>query len=423
MIAKVTRMNEFRRMMQRVLKNKKSEQLVILFLILLIAGLFFSRALLSFASLAMALPFVYHMKDIYRNKLLLLGIGLILLPVLITGIYSDDKVRWINSVLVKIPLLTLFLGLAYTRIPEKVWNNLILFYLVLVPIACCWSLWRYFSDPYTIQQSYLKAKVLATPADNDYVKFSWMVVTGFFLGIKLLGKMPFNRLYLAISCILVFLALYLHLLAAKTGLLCLYTGGLIYLFFICFIQKKWKLGVILFSCILIFTVFTYDLFPTLRNRVQYIVYDFGNYSKGHFLPGYNDAARWLSMKAGYAVMQENPIMGVGFGDIKTAVAAWDVKNYPTSYEYERFLPTNEWLVYGAGSGWPGMLLFSIGLALLLFLTTAKDPVSVILAVISCIPFVTDDSLEGQYGVILLAFIAFFGQQKFSKQEQSYEKPV
>jgi len=416
-------MNEFRRMMQRVLKNKQSERLVILFLILLIAGLFFSRALLSFASVAMVLPFLYHTKDIYQNKLLLFAIGLIFLPVLYSGIYSDDKLRWINSLSVKIPLLTLFLGLAYTQISERVWNKLILLYLVLVSIGCCWSLWHYFLDPYAIQQSYLKAKVLATPADNDYVKFSWMVVTGFFLGVKILGKMPFNRLYLAISCILVFLVLYLHLLAAKTGLVCLYAGGIIYLFFICFIQKKWKMGVILFSGILIFTVFSYDLFPTLRNRVQYVVYDFGNYSKGHFLPGYNDAARWLSIKAGYAVMQKNPIMGVGFGDIKKAVTEWDVTNYPASYEYERFLPTNEWLVYGAGSGWTGMLLFSIGLLLLLYLTTSKDPVSIILAVISCIPFITDDSLEGQYGVILLAFIAFFGQQKFSKQEPSYEKPV
>ena len=115
--------------------------------------------------------------------------------------------------------------------------------------------------------------------------------------------------------------------------------------------------------------------------------------------------------------------GVGFGDIKKAVTEWDIKNYPTSYNYERFIPTNEWLVYGAGSGWPGMLLFSVGLVLLLYLTTAKNPVSIILSVISCIPFVTDDSLEGQYGVIVLAFIAFFGQQKFSKPESSYEMPV
>ena len=154
----------------------------------------------------------------------------------------------------------------------------------------------------------------------------------------------------------------------------------------------------------------YATIPTLRNRIQYVVYDFSNYSTGNVMPGYNDAARWLSMKAGYQIMQTHPLYGVGFGDMYTEIDQWHQINHPNSFAYERFYPANEWLVYGTGSGWAGMICFAAGFFLLLYATTSKNILSVILSVVSIIPFLIDDSLEGQYGVLLLAFIAFFGQQ-------------
>jgi hypothetical protein len=45
--------------------------------------------------------------------------------------------------------------------------------------------------------------------------------------------------------------------------------------------------------------------------------------------------------------------------------------------------------------------------------TSNNPLSLILSLTSLIPFLIDDTLEGQYGVVILAFIAFFGQQKLT----------
>jgi hypothetical protein len=132
------------------------------------------------------------------------------------------------------------------------------------------------------------------------------------------------------------------------------------------------------------------------------------------MPGYNDAARWQSIKAGYRITKENPLTGVGFGDILSSVDQWHKTNHPESFAYERFLPANEWLVYGAGSGWPGLICFTAGLFLLLYTTTTKNIWSILLSLTSFIPFLIDDTFEGQYGVVILAFIAFFGQQKISE---------
>ena len=352
------------------------------------------------------------------NKPVLIGIALILLPVIISGFWSDDTATWRNTFSVKIPLVTVMLGLSATMLTKKRWLQLAWVYISIISIGCLWSLQQYISDPRSIQAAYLQAKVLPTLADNDYVRFSWMIVTAIFLGIKCISIQGNKKVNGLLACMLAFLVAYLHLLAAKTGLLCLYAGSFIYLLHMIIIQKKWRAGLGILTMILAIATLAYITLPTLRNRVQYVVYDFSTYSKGHFTPGYNDGARWLSIRAGYGITAQHPLNGVGFGDIRSAVDQWHQANQPDSFAYERFLPANEWLVYGSGSGWPGLLCFTAGLLLLLYATTSKSIASILLSVIAFIPFITDDSLEGQYGVVILAFIVFFGQRNFPPQTVS-----
>ena len=409
-------MNEFRCMMQGLLKNKLPQQLFIILMMLLMAGLLFSRALLSISSVALGVLYMISSRRSEVSVPLLVAVALIIFPVVVSGYWSGDKHTWMNSVSVKIPLLTMLLGIGSIAVTKLTWQRLVFFYLLIITLGCCYSLYTYLVNYNAVQLSYLKAKVISTPADNDYVRFSWMVVAAVVLGAKYVMLQPAKWIKNISIGMILFFIIYLHILAAKTGLLCLYTGCLIYLLFTEPVEKKWKRLLVYSSLIIITAVLSYAVFPTLRNRVQYVLYDFSNYSKGNYIPGYNDAARWLSVKAGYAIMQDQPLSGVGFGDIHTAVDHWHAENHPASFAYERFSPTNQWLVYGAGSGWPGLLVFTMGMAVLLYHTTSRQPLSLILSAVACIPFFTDDSLEGQYGVILLAFIAFFGQQEFPKND-------
>jgi len=408
-------MNEFRRMMQRVLKSKWQESWVSGCLVLLFTGLLFSRALVSFASVLVIVPFFANYRQTSLQKLTVAAVGLILLPVIISGLWSDDKTLWWNSLSVKLPLITMMLGLSAAPVTAKRWKQLSYLYILIITAGCAWSFGQYIGNATAIEAAYFKAKVLPTLADADYIRFSWMVVIAILLGIKCVESETNKTIRNLFSTLLLLLVLYLHLLASKTGLLCLYAGILVYLAYIFFIEKKWKRGLAIVTMFSVIALFAYNTMPTLRNRVQYVVYDFSNYSKGNLLPGYNDAARWLSIRAGYSITQQHPLTGVGFGDILTEVNRWHQQEQPGSFAYERFLPACEWLVYGAGSGWPGLLCFTAGIVLLLLSTTSKNNISVILSITTLIPLLTDDTLEGQYGVILLAFIAFFGQQKFLYQ--------
>ncbi len=408
-------MNEFRRMMQRVLKNKWPEEWITICLVVLPVGLLVSRALLSFAGILMIVPFLFRYPDWQLKKNIGLAVGLILLPVLLSFFWSNDTLTWWNSVSVKIPLLTIMLGLSVSQLSRQRWLLIAWIYLIIISMGCAWSFWQYINDLSGIQAGYLKAKVLPTPADGDYVRFSWMVVVAILLGIKSLWVQQGKTARILLICLVSFLVIYLHMLAAKTGLICLYTCSIIYLFHLIVIQKKWKWGLIAGVGIIAVAAMAYATMPTLRNRIQYIRYDFSLYGNGNFMPGYNDGARWQSLRAGYAITKQHPLTGVGFGDIRSSINAWHEKEYPQSFAYERFLPSNQWLVYGAGSGLPGMICFTTGLLLLFFATTRKNILSFLFSVVAIIPLLTDDTLEGQFGGVLLAFIVFFGQQNLSQQ--------
>jgi O-antigen ligase len=275
---------------------------------------------------------------------------------------------------------------------------------------------QYLLNTSAIEAAYLKAKVLPTPADADYVRFSWMVVTAVFLGFKSFLTEAEKKIQFVLLILLSCLIVYLHMLASKTGLLCLYCGVCIYILHLFLIEKKWKSGLMLIMLFFATAITAYNTLPTLRNRVHYVLYDFSLYSKGTPAPGYNDAARWLSIRAGYTITKEHPVTGVGFGDILPSVEQWHAKNNPGGFAYERFRPACEWLVYGAGAGVLGMLCFSIGIFLLLFRNRSNSLVSLILPITSLVPLLTDDTLEGQFGVIVLAFIVFFGQQTFINRQ-------
>lgn len=407
MIAKVNRITEFRRM---VLKNKWREDWMLSCLLLLSIGLVCSRAMVSIFSVAIILPWFFSLRPSVVKKEQLIAVLLLLAPVIYSVCWTSDKNTWWNMFAVKLPLLTMLFGCSAVILPLQ--KRLIVYtgFILAVSIGCAWSVWHYIADPAAMEAAYLKAKLLPTPADNDHIRFSWMVVTAILFGINCLEHIrKWQRIALIILMLL--LTAYLHLLAARTGLICLYAAAFTCCCYQLFVRKKWKAGLLIITIAVIASFVAYQTMPTLRNRIQYVLYDLQINNSQNPNPGYNDGARMLSIRAGYELACEHPSTGVGFGDLRAAINDWHEQHHPQSLAYERFLPANEWIVYAAASGWPGMFCFTAGLFLLLYNSTRRNMVSIALSVCALIPFIADDSLEGQSGVILLSFIVFFGQQE------------
>lgn len=307
----------------------------------------------------------------------------------------------------------MMMGLQVTRLSAQKRKQIVWLLLLLLCAGCCWSLSQY---SYELQEAYLRAKTLPTPMDNDHIRFSWLVSVAILLGLREAVNEPRKIIRAATITLVVFLIVYLHILAAKTGLICLYGGALLFFLVDMVVYKKWKRGLAI-ALLMALSAFTcYQTMPTLRNRIQYVLYDVKNFTAGNDMPGYNDAARWLSIRAGYAVMKAHPLTGVGAGDVLDAVNNWHNTYHPQSLDYERFLPASEWMVYGAAVGWPGFIFFTAGLIILLYATTGNNAWSWVLSITTLIPILIDDTLEGQYGVVILAFIVFFGQPTLTRSQ-------
>ena len=74
-------------------------------------------------------------------------------------------------------------------------------------------------------------------------------------------------------------------------------------------------------------------------------------------------------------------------------------------ESDKILPSSEWIIYGAGIGWPGFILFSLVMVVPFFVRTFKNNVAWwLLNIFMALSYLFDIGLEVQYGVFIHAFI-------------------
>ncbi len=390
-------------------KTINHQWIILLVIILFFAGLIFSRAVLSITSVLIIIPFLFNKEtlDVSERKLVLCFM-LLLLPVLASYFWSSDKNTWMRFVFIKLPLLFIPIGLLSIKNFEKqTWIIGTKIIIAIVLLCSVWSVWNYSIQIQEISKSYLVAKLIPTVLDNDHVRFSWLVVLAIILLVHICFfewlslKTLYKFLY---GLICVWFVFYLHLLASKTGLVCMYLSVFLGSVFL-LKDKRFRQNIYAsWVFLIVVSILSFIYLPTLRNRVQYIQYDYSIYSKGEFVSGLNDGARVLSWKAGVEIFKENIIAGTGFGDIPEKVRSWHQTNYPSSQLYEQFLPLNEWLVYASASGVMGLLVFSFAIFWMLILIWETKNVFVRISfIISLVPLLIDDSLEGQFGVFLFSF--------------------
>ena len=114
------------------------------------------------------------------------------------------------------------------------------------------------------------------------------------------------------------MTLYIHLLAVRTGLVIVYISVLALL--IIRLYKHFAVKeLVIASTLLIGTAMALiKNIPTLQTRLSYMIYDWEMYreDKGTM---YSDSDRIQSLKVGWHLFIQNPLIGVGIGDLRHAV--------------------------------------------------------------------------------------------------------
>jgi hypothetical protein len=378
----------------------------------MLTGLLFSRALLSSGMIFFVLVSLFHttilqqVKTFFASPFLWSMSLLFALPA-ISGLWSDDLSQWSQVLRIKLPLLILPVCFAgEIKFKSKDWGNICYIFLILIFGGICWSLWRYVQNKNAIHAAYLKAYTIETPLGNDHVRFSLLVVIAIFAILFLLanGVQNYKRVT---KGVLLFLAvtnfIYLHVLAVRTGLVCFYLGAFVFVLWLLSQHKRKNL----FLSILVFLlpVAAYFIFPTFRNKIRYVKYDLSFVQKNIYVPGSSDGNRLASVKAGWALLKQEPFAGVGFGDIKKEAGKFYKNNYPQMSTSDKILPSSEWMIYGSGTGWWGVGFFSLVMLVPFVIKGLRKNIFwILLNIFIAISYLFDIGLEVQYGVFIHAFV-------------------
>lgn len=411
-----------------LVQNEWRNRAIFATIILMLASLFVSRAFLSISLIAFIVLTTLHdqlyaqLKQFLASPLLV-SISLLFFIPFISGLWSGDKHEWVKVLLVKLPFLMLPIAFAGKwQLKEKEWLIIAYVFLLFTAIACCWSAGQYLMDTQSINESYLRAKTIPTPLDDDHVRFSWLVCLAVITTVLLLDKFPVK--YRAVWMVLLIIPIvYLHILSARTGLVMLYVSGLAFAVYKARQRPRTSLLVvgILVSALLV----SWFCFPTFQNRIKYNLYDISFVIENKYMSGSSDGNRFISLKAGWQILQKNPWLGVGAGDLGNETNHWYDKHVTGIKETDKLYPSSEWLVYGGMAGWAGVCFFT---AIIFFPLCIKNITHrffwCLLHIVAVLGFFIETSLEIQYGIFIYTFFVLWWwkwfKEDFSKKENNFE---
>jgi O-antigen ligase len=390
------------------LQNEWRSTIIFILMLLMMICLFISRAGLSItAGLFLVVCFAGNNPiTIFRTFLrdrILLAITILWLVVAVSGFWSTDQSTWIDNIRIKLPLLLFPLAFAAPfGFKIRDWKRLGYVFLLLMFAATVWMLVRYFQHRNIIDHAYLQAQTMWTPLGNDHVRFSWLIALAIFIAAILLwdrqGKFNWKAWLLTLLVVIFIIAL--HLLAARTGLVCFYIMIIGIAAWLLIKRKSVLTVLLLLMAPLLLFIAAWQLLPSFRNRVDYLLYDSGFSTKAHYLPGSTDAVRVISIRSGIEIMRESPLTGIGFGDIAKQTNIQYASDYPQMLVQDRILPSSEWIIYGVGAGWPGFILFFM-VMVVPFTIRCRWPLGWwILNAMIGFSFLFDIGLETQYGVFI-----------------------
>jgi O-antigen ligase len=293
-----------------------------------------------------------------KNKWWLVGIGWVAFYAL-SYFWSDDKKYWETGLQVKLPFLLLPLAFNYLpRFTAKQLQTITLIMAAMLLAGIGYSLSFLIRDPAHYIWQYNISHLLPTPAYQDHVRFSlaialfviWSVYTWPFLLSKTVKWCAGVSMGI--------LVVYLHILAAKSGLIALYLFIIAWSLYLMVVKRKLA-GVIIILSIPVFVLFAVKFIPTFWIRSSYVGYSYFMLRDGDRSGNYGDIGRLFSWDIALKIIKQHPINGIGTGDMMTEMKKGYSQWFPTVPDYSRILPHNQFLIVGLGCGIPAMLLFTV----------------------------------------------------------------
>lgn len=331
-------------------------------------------------------------------------ISVLFLIVLFSGILGGDLSYWLGRLRIKVPLLVIpLMFLMFPHFKKREVYGLYYLLVIWMTLMALGTGLNYAIQADAINELIKQGKPMPTP--GNHIRFSVLLAYAVICGIYLYWKGFYwkfkweRKLLLGLTG---FLFLFLHFLSVRSGLAVLYATMLVMGLRYALITKKYWIGVSVLVIILLMPVIAYYTVPSFRAKIEYMSYDRWMHQR-EMGALYADSGRITSLKVGYEIFKEHPIIGIGVGNIQREVNRIFETQYPDLPN--PLMPHNQILYVLATTGILGLLLFSIAFLFPLFYQqNYRHPMLLASYTVFGILIMLEHNLENSGGI---AFYTFF----------------
>lgn len=329
---------------------------------------------------------------------------------LLTWPWSANQADFLERVRMKLPFLLLpWAVLSIPRFDRAVYFRFLHYFFWLMVGAALAGLLVALPDLEATIEAYKQGHLLPTPI--HHIRYSLLVVIAMAGGWHLYSQPPaaqggYHRG--GILAGLLFLFLYLHVLAVRSGLLGLYLWMGYLALRALMRSRNWKMAALLMILAGGTAWAAYTFVPTLQNKIGYSLWSLEQFRKGEDITHLSDPRRLATLQAGWEIGRAHPWLGVGIGDIRDATDEFLRAHYPTLTGME-LMPHNQYLLVFAACGLAGLFLFLFATFFpLCWKHAGQDPMFVSIHLVLFSSFLVEHTIESQLGAALYAVFVITG---------------
>jgi O-Antigen ligase len=366
-------------------------------------GFVWSRSMYSFGLLFMGLYWVVDAKKtsyLWRDFYFLSALGIALI-VPVSDLVNGASVSEVFFIKLSLPLFVAFFeSVRINKVSIAAINRMVI--IVLFATSCV-AIINFIFNSESVTNGYIYAKVMSIGKYSDHIRISVAIVCSVMLAWYECVSTSSRALRLLMVLYIIGQVIFIHFLAARTGLVMLYVMLGIYALQSILVQKKvWALAII--GALVVLPVVSFYTFPSFYHRMGFTYYETSFYQKMEYREGSSDGLRYYSMKAGMDIFENHKLIGVGYDQLPQASADWLISHFPKIKSYELLQPSSEYILVMAASGVMGFIVL-MAYFLMPYFTRSNRHNPYFLSIYTsllCI-MIFEIFLENQYGCFVFGF--------------------
>ncbi|MBO2012367.1 O-antigen ligase family protein [Hymenobacter negativus] len=276
--------------------------------------------------------------------------------------------------------------------------------IIMTVLAACGATINYLLHAQEINESYMHSKVM--PTEPDHIRFSIIITMAIAAAVLLLAhKAVSSAWHIWVKAAIVGLALFLHLLAVRSGEMTFYALGGLAILWLVLAKRMWKKAALVATTLILLPIVSYLAFPTFRNRVYNTQEDVSKVQESSEGKNFSISSRVYSYQAALEVWRDNKLLGVGKPNLEGEMAKRYARLHPQLTSEFYIMPHNQYLYNLAAYGAIGLLVFCLCLFYPAWWARKKNAPLLLAQYVSiALSFLVEYTLETQIG---LAFVVFF----------------